>query len=250
MVMGKIFIWTIWLVYVVYLLFSDLPPGPSLLHINSELLQEVWDLSLNFWFITPLVLPEQAPVLHPTLEGLFNIVVAWALLLWGFLVDGRGQRWPMFPFLVGIAFLTNVFYLPWLGIRRRNPELGDRPLSRLEQVTESRGWGIFLSVIVLISISWAMFARPEFGDIGQRSQELMQIISRDRLAYSFAIDLLFFSLFQSWLVNDDMARRQWHNSTLLWITRLIPFFGLVVYFLLRPSLVIDEKLVSLEEEQA
>jgi len=247
--MGKVLIWMIWLVYVIYLLFSDLPPGPSLLHINSELLQEVWDLSLNFWLITPLVLPESAPVLHPALEGLFNFVVAWALLLWGFLVDGRGQRWPMFPFLVGIAFLTNVFYLPWLGIRRTNPELGDRPLSRLEQVTESRGWSIFLSGIVFLSVSWALFARPEFGDMGERWQALIEIISSDRLAYSFAIDLLFFSLFQSWLVGDDMKRRQWHNPTILWVTRLIPFFGLVVYFLLRPPLAIEEKTASLEEER-
>lgn len=247
--MSKAFIWTIWLVYVVYLLFSDLPPGPSLLHINAELLQEVWDLSLNFWFITPLVLPDSAPLLHPALEGLFNMVVAWALLLWGFLVDGRGQKWPMLPFLVGIAFLTNVFYLPWLGIRRSNPEWGDFPLSPLEQVTESRGWSLFLTGIVFLSVSWALFARPEFGNMGQRWQDLMQIISSDRLAYSFAIDLLFFSLFQSWLVGDDMKRRQWHNPTILWVTRLIPFFGLVAYFLLRPPLPIPDTTVSLEPKK-
>ena len=31
--------------------------------------------------------------------------------------DGRGQKVPMLPFMVGTAFLTNVFYLPYLGLR-------------------------------------------------------------------------------------------------------------------------------------
>lgn len=36
--------------------------------------------------------------------------------------DGRGQKVPMLPFMVGTAFLTNVFYLPYLGLRSSNAE--------------------------------------------------------------------------------------------------------------------------------
>ncbi|MGA1476256.1 MAG: hypothetical protein ACO4AI_14085, partial [Prochlorothrix sp.] len=77
-ILTKSFLWLTWLIYVGYLLLSDFPPGESLLHITSATLGEVLDLSFNFWFVTPLVLPDLAPTLHAALEGLFNLVVAWA----------------------------------------------------------------------------------------------------------------------------------------------------------------------------
>ena len=41
--------------------------------------------------------------------------------------DGRGQKTPMLPFMVGTAFLTNVFYLPYLGLRATGAELAGAP---------------------------------------------------------------------------------------------------------------------------
>ncbi len=234
--MKKIFLWSIWVIYVGYLLLSDIPPGPSLLHIDGATIEEVWDLSLNFWFLTPLLTPEVAPVLHPTLEAIFNIVVAWALLFWGFLMDGRGQRWPMSLFLVGAAFLTNVFYLPWLALRDSQTEVSVEKLSRLERVAEGRSLPLFLTGVVLASLGWGMFARPEFGDLAARWQGLVEIVGSDRLAHSFAIDMLMFWLFQSWLVGDDMKRRDWEDGVSLWVARLVPFFGLAFYFCRRPGL--------------
>lgn len=35
---------------------------------------EAINLSINFWFVTPIVFPSIAPVIHPALEALFNIV--------------------------------------------------------------------------------------------------------------------------------------------------------------------------------
>ena len=48
--------------------------------------------------------------------------------------------------------------------------------------------------------------------------------------------MLVFWLFQSWLVPDDMARRQWQDPIALWCARLIPGLGLVIYFLRRPPM--------------
>lgn len=230
------FVWASWLVYVGYLLLSDLPPGASLLHTQPETLQEAIDLSLNFWFVLPILFPNAAPVLHPALEGLFNIVVAWGLLFWGFLIDGRNQRVPIIPFLIGTAFLTNVFYLPWLALRQPNSQPPQSPLTQLEKLAESRILPLILTAVVVASIAWAALARPEFGDWQARWQDLRTLISNDRLAYSFWIDLIVFWLFQSWLVKDDMSRRQWQNPVILWIARLIPFLGLVLYFCSRPAL--------------
>ena len=120
-----------WVIYIGYLLLSDFPPGASLLHTEPATLQTALALSLNFWFVLPLLFPASAPELNPLLEALFNLVVAWGLLFWGFLLDGRGQRWPMLPFLIGTAFLTNVFYLPWLALRSPQTNPPNSPLTRL-----------------------------------------------------------------------------------------------------------------------
>lgn len=233
---AKVLVGMAWLVYVGYLLLSDLPPGDSLLHTQPETLQTAIDLSLNFWFVLPVSFPDAAPVLNPALEGLFNIVVAWGLLFWGFLIDGRSQKFPILPFLVGTALLTNVFYLPWLALRQPNPHPPQGALSPLERLAESRGLPVTLTLVVLASVGWAAAARPEFGDLATRWNSLITLVQTDRLAYSFWIDLLVFWLFQAWLVPDDMARRQWHSRVVLWMARLVPFFGLVVYFLSRPRL--------------
>lgn len=233
---AKIVAWSAWAVYVGYLLLSDLPPGPSLLHTKPETLQEALDLSLNFWFVLPALFPNNAPVLSPALEGLFNLVVAWGLLFWGFIIDGRNQRFPLLPFLIGTAFLTNVFYLPWLALRQPNPQAPSGSLTPLEKMGESRMLPIAVSVAIAASLAWAALARPEFGDLQARWTSLLELLSSDRLAYSFVTDLVVFWLFQSWLVRDDMARRNWHNPTMLWIVRFVPLIGLVAYLLRRPSL--------------
>ncbi|KYC43280.1 hypothetical protein WA1_14410 [Scytonema hofmannii PCC 7110] len=79
-----------------------------------------------------------------------------------------------------------------------------------------------------------------------KSQELTQWAEENNplnqlsLFAPFVIDFFVFWIFQSWLVPDDMARRQWHDTTILWVVRLVPFVGLVVYLLRRPSLPIDK----------
>jgi len=229
-------VWLAWVVYVGYLLLSDFPPGPSLLHTSPDTLREAGELSLNFWFILPALFPSQAPTLHPALEGLFNVVVTWGLLFWGFAIEGRQQRVPMLPFLIGTAFLTNVFYLPWLGLRQVRRDRPSLPLNRLEAMTESRAYPIALMLVMLAAIGWGLWGRADFGGIGDRWAALVQIVQSDRLAYSFWIDMLVFWLFQGWLVPDDMARRQWQDPVALWCARLMPALGLVIYCWRRPPI--------------
>lgn len=240
LIVSKIFLWSVWLVYVGYLLLSDLPPGLSVLHITSETIQEILNLSLNFWLVLPILSFNDAPVINPALEGLFNIVVTWAILFWGFVIDGRNQRFPIVPFLIGTALLTNVFFLPWLALRQPNPQPPVKPLTFLEKVAESRILPAFLGMVFIVSLVWGVFARPEYGDLITRSSSLIKLLSTDRVAYSFLIDLFVFWLFQSWLVKDDMARRQWHNPVILWIVRCVPFWGLIVYLWRRPSLIVHQ----------
>ncbi|MBD2597278.1 hypothetical protein H6G74_23560 [Nostoc spongiaeforme FACHB-130] len=237
--LSRIFIWTVWLFYVGYLLLSDIPPGDSLLYVTPKTLEEILNLSMNFWLVLPIIFPSEAPVSNPALEGLFNIVVTWGLLFWGFIIDGRNQRFSMISFLIGTALLTNVFFLPWLGLRQANPQVPTNSLTFVEKVGESRVLPSVLAGVFVVSLSWSVLARPEYGDITTRWQDLLELLFSDRLAYSFVVDMLVFWLFQSWLVKDDMARRQWDNDKILWLVRLIPFWGLIIYLWLRPSLKLE-----------
>lgn len=238
--LSRMFVWIVWLVYIGYLLLSDLAPGASLLHITSQTLEEIISLSLNFWFVLPIISPSQAPVSNPAIEGLFNIVVTWAILFFGFIIDRRNQRFSTIIFLIGTAFLTNLFFLPWLGLRRPNPQVPTSSLTFIEKIGESRIFPAVLAGVFVMALFWAGLARPEYGNLTTRWESLLNSLSSDRLAYSFLIDMLVFWMFQSWLVKDDMARRQWHNEKLLWLVRLVPFWGLIIYFWLRPSLAITQ----------
>ncbi|MGK7908640.1 MAG: hypothetical protein AB4040_15640 [Synechococcus sp.] len=239
---SQLFLWLAWIVYVGYLLLSDFPPGPSLLHTEPATLKEALDLSFNFWFVMPLVFPNLAPSLSPALEGLFNLTVAWGLLFWGFAIDGRGQRFPLLPFLIGTAFLTNVFYLPWLALRRSQQSLPPGPLSPIETVSESRWLPGCLAAVAIAALGWAGFGRPEFGDFATRWADFQMAVGSDRLAYSFVIDLVTFWIFQGWLVADDMTRRNWSNRAIAWVARLVPFLGLVIYLWIRPPLDLEREM--------
>jgi len=252
--------------YVWLLFLSTVPPGPSLPQLVAvggdealRTLREALNLSLNFWFILPVTFPGSAPTLHPALEALFNFIVTWGLLCFGFIRDGRRQRVSFFPFLVGTAFLTNVFLVPYLALR--DPQLALRPGSggaedaddddddatRLEAVCESRAFGAVLGVIGALSGAWFCFGRGvEFGGVGERAAALWSMCTQggaqgDRLAASFAVDACVFWLLQGWLVPDDLRRRgAWQSPPsetsrrLLTIARFVPFFGIAYYLLVRP----------------
>ena len=54
---------------------------------------------------------------HTGLEAIFNLVLAWSALFAGFAADGRRGRpqGSMLPTLLGMQFLTNAFFLPYLA---------------------------------------------------------------------------------------------------------------------------------------
>jgi ketosteroid isomerase-like protein len=77
-----------WSFYCWFLFLSDIAPGNSALKFDPNVLKEVLDLSLNFWLVFPILSTDSAPVLHPVLEGTFNLVLVYSALFFGFLVDG------------------------------------------------------------------------------------------------------------------------------------------------------------------
>eukprot|EP00960_Hanusia_phi_P024075 710310-Hanusia_phi.AAC.2 len=246
----KLTVWFTWAMYIFHVFFSDAPCGGQageMCNIGLPVTMEAINLSFNFWFIMPALFPDFSPNLHPALEAFFNIVVAWGALFFGFLSDGSKQKVPMLPFMVGTAFLTNVFYLPYLGLREPYEKLQESSETRSDsaegskvelKISESKALPLLLTTVFLVSMAWGAYARgSEYGDVATRLATLWQMVSSsDRLAHSFAVDSLVFWVFQGWLVPDDMKRRGYKDDSALLIARSVPFFGLVYYLLVRPDL--------------
>lgn len=247
---GRVVTWASWAVYLAIVLFSEggLAPGNSALHTEPETIKEALDLSLNFWLVLPALAPSLAPVVDPALEGLFNVLICWALCFWGFTVDERDNAYPgtMLPYLVGALFLTNVFFLPMLALRTpraaepASAAIGASELTTVQRVTESRAFALVSGVVVpLVAIWWGCEARPEMvaPGLAERWEALVSLVSTDRLAFSFAADMAVFALFQGVLVSADAARRGVDQSAASVIAaKCLPFVGLVAWLLSRPSL--------------
>ena len=238
-------VWAAWVFYIWFLFFSDVAPGPNVLALDPGTWQEVKDLSLNFWFVLPTFDPASAAVLHPCLEGVFNLLIAWTTLFWGFVTDGRtcSGRASFLPSLTAMQALTNAVYLPYLATRVPEPEILDTPLtqaklSSIERLGESRVLPVGMLVVGAISTWWALFARADvFGDMATRTASFEAFLGHDRLGFSFVVDLLYFSVFQGWLVSDDCRRRGMKlTSPLAQSARYVPFLGLVAYLLFRVPL--------------
>lgn len=234
-----------WVAYVSIVFFSNgIVPGPDATQLDPATWDEVLGLSLNFWLISPLLHLPFAPVIHPGLEGIFNLLLAWAAAFAGFLSDGRPARpsGSMAPTVLGMQLLTNAVYLPYLATR--SPEDGqvvyrDELDPTEAAVSESRALGPLLAAVGTGSIAWFAAARPEFGDWSTRLASLGKLLSNDRLGSSFVIDLVLFSFFQGWLVDDDLARRgvaPGEEPALRGAAKFVPFYGLCAYLALRPPL--------------
>ena len=232
-----------WAFYCWFLFLSDVAPGVNALQLDPGTWKEVKDLSLNFWLVLPITAPDAAPIVHPVLEGVFNLLLAYAALFIGFIVDGRssyGNKNSMGPYLIGMQFLTNALYLPYLVTREpeseKRPATYNSPLTVFERIGESKVTPIVLAVIAAVSITWGCVGRQEFGDLNERLASFQSLLMSDRLTFSFVVDLAYFAVFQGWLIDDDARRRNFDNSAEKTFAKAFPFIGLVYYLLRRPNL--------------
>jgi len=232
----------LWITYTYVVFFSDWFFGLPATALEQRTWEEVRDLSLNFFFVSPLLNLPFSPVVHPMLECTFNLLLSWAAMFAGFLSDERREKPNLFPMLtavIGMQFLTSFFLLPFLATRStESKELVYREeLPRVAQITESRLLGPTMSFVGIGSIFWAFFSRVEFGGFNERLSSFLELLSIDRVGSSFLVDLAVFALFQGWLVDDDLKRRGVSSDEpLAKAAKYVPFLGMGAYLALRPQL--------------
>ena len=234
----------LWCAYMYVVFFSDRFFGLPVTALEQRTWMEVRDLSLNFFLVSPLLNLPFSPVVHPMLEGVFNILLSWAALFAGFLSDERRDKpnmFPMLPMVAGMQFLTSAFLLPYLVVRSRENSVQSvfvEDLPKAAQVAESSVLGASMATVGSGSILWGILARTDvFGGWNERLTSFLELLSIDRVGSSFIVDLIIFALFQGWLIDDDLKRRGGDpECALSKVAKYLPFFGMAAYMTLRPAL--------------
>eukprot|EP00249_Psilotum_nudum_P016601 c25900_g1_i7 orf=78-818(+) len=135
----QVALWILAAVYVLWLFLLPYAPGDPIWAIKPFTISMVKDLSLNFFFIFPLSNAvgfhlAEAPVIHPTAEGLFNFVIGWTVMFAPLLfTDQKRDRYK--GSLVALwllqMLLTNTLLIPYMAIRLNQASGNSLPSSVL-----------------------------------------------------------------------------------------------------------------------
>uniref|UniRef100_A0A0D9W5V0 Uncharacterized protein n=1 Tax=Leersia perrieri TaxID=77586 RepID=A0A0D9W5V0_9ORYZ len=188
--------------YILWLFLLPYAPGDPIWAISQSTISDLIGLSLNFFFVLPFLN-----------SGLFNFVIAWTLLFAPLLfTDSKRDRFKgSLDLLWGFQmFLTNTFLIPYMAIRLNDPDMDNSPqeTSKLGSVMVRGATivGLTGGVVCVGSIAWALFGRADagFGGIAERWQYVQSYVFSERLAYAFLWDILLYSIFQPWLIGDNI----------------------------------------------
>ncbi|CAN6972250.1 unnamed protein product [Brassica rapa subsp. trilocularis] len=238
-------LWTAEAVYILWLFLLPYAPGDPVWAISSETVNSLLGLSLNFFFILPLtnsvgIHVLEAPVLHPMAEGLFNFVIAWTLMFAPLLyTDRKRDRFKSsLDVLWGLMmFLTNTFLIPYMAIRLNDADPDDKP-SKRSQLGEAMTKGASVVgltgvTVCLISTLWSLYGRADggFGGIMERWQYLTGYLGSERLAYAFIWDICLYTVFQPWLIGENLQNVKESKVEIVSYLRFVPVLGLLAYLL-------------------
>ena len=166
--------------------------------------EEVRNLSINFFIISPALHLPLSPAVHPMFGGGFNLLLAWAVLFTGFLLDECAENPNLLPFgqmLIGMQFLTSGSLLPYLFTRTSERSTEDSGLMMTtttttrtttsslvayredvsgtlqRKVSEWRPLGLALGGVGMASILWGLYTPPEFGNFWSQVHKLPGVVT-------------------------------------------------------------------------
>jgi hypothetical protein len=133
--------------------------------------------------------------------------------------------------------LFAAFLIPYMAIRLNEAD-ADCTLTKRSQLGSvmTNGApivGLIGGGICLISALWALFGRMEgnFGSIGDRWEFLVSYLGSERLAYAFIWDICFYTIFQPWLIGDNLQNVQKSRAGIVNYLRFVPVVGSIAYLL-------------------
>eukprot|EP00250_Pteridium_aquilinum_P011063 c19814_g1_i3 orf=387-1013(-) len=182
-----------------------------------------------------------------TTEALFNLVMGWSVMFAPILfTDRRRNRYGgSLVILWGIQmFFTNTVLIPYMAIRLNQEESNMRgapsetslvkiDLSGVSEIMTSgaRVVSVVCGTVGLISILWFFWGRPDesFGNLSDRWTFFLEYLSSDRPGYAFVWDICLYSLFQPWLIRDNLDNVDKNKSEVIRYLSYVPYLGLVAY---------------------
>ena len=93
--------------------------------------------------------------------------------------------------------------------------------------------GITGGTICVLSVYWGLLGRADgtFGGLTERLEFFWRYVSSERLAYAFMWDIFLYSIFQPWLIGDNLENLKEDYVESVKLTRFVPVLGLVFYLL-------------------
>ncbi|XP_052199725.1 uncharacterized protein LOC127806455 [Diospyros lotus] len=241
----QLVLWAAEGIYIFWLFLLPYAPGDPVWAISSDTVNSLVGLSLNFFFILPLMNSVgihliDAPVLHPMAEGLFNFVIGWTFMFAPLLfTDQKRDRYKgSLDVLWGFQmFLTNTFLIPYMAVRLNEADVQNSPSKQSQlgslMANNAAFVGLIGGAVCLISTLWALFGRPEgnFGGLSDRWEFLTSYLGSERLAYAFIWDICLYMIFQPWLIGDNLQNVGKSKAGVVNYLRFVPVVGLVVFLL-------------------
>ena len=206
----RVTLFLLWLGFILYAFLLAPPDQPDTLELITKLSTGQWG------GINPLVV------------SLFNLMGIYPLIYSAvLLIDGRGQKIPAWPFVLG-SFAVGAFaILPYLALRQANPVFSGEK-SGLIKLLDSRWFGLSLLLGALALLVYG-FSQGNGADFIAQWQS-------SRFIHVMSLDFYFLSLVFPLLLKDDMSRRGMKNPSLFWLVSLLPLLGPAWYLFLRPPL--------------
>ena len=207
----RVTLFLLWLGFILYAFLLAPPDQPDTLELITKLSTGQWT------GINPLVV------------SLFNLMGIYPLIYSAvLLIDGRGQKIPAWPFVLG-SFAVGAFaILPYLALRQANPVFSGEK-SGLIKLLDSRWFGLSLLLGALALLVYG-FSQGNGADFIAQWQS-------SRFIHVMSLDFYFLSLVFPLLLKDDMSRRGMKNPSLFWVVSLLPLLGPAWYLFLRPPLI-------------
>lgn len=200
----------LWVGLIVYAFFFSPPDNPKTLTLIINLSTGQWQ-GINAWIIT-----------------LFNLMGIWPFCYAAILfADGRGQKIPAYPFVIGSFFLGAFVLLPYLILRKDN-SLFTGPLDWQLKLYDSKILGAILLLGAIALVSFGLW-QGDWNDFIFQWQN-------SRFLSVMSMDFCYLSLLFSVLLKDDLHRRNVNVNWLWFLLAFIPLFGPLTYLLLRPNL--------------
>eukprot|EP01025_Chloroclados_australasicus_P005986 TRINITY_DN11972_c0_g1_i2.p2 TRINITY_DN11972_c0_g1~~TRINITY_DN11972_c0_g1_i2.p2 ORF type:complete len:451 (+),score=53.54 TRINITY_DN11972_c0_g1_i2:91-1353(+) len=228
-------VWFFYIGYISILIFSTIAPGYDTFHQPPEVFARLLHESLNFFYVNIglnnigiTFVPSIAE--HPADEAFFNFIAAWGVSFLPFMLANPKSKKlgsKVIPLWIGTEFLTNIVFLPFLALMLA-PETEDVKnkndfvdVSKWKFPSWSNVCGITTLVLGGLSMAWAVFARPEYGDFDQRLQFMVNSVMTDRVAFAFAVDFVLYTFWQAFVLMPEAPL----------LNRFVPLFGMGVYLL-------------------